>query len=223
MTVQRNSKANANPVGQIAGTPKVLPVSDLVPNTWNYNVQGTTVFRKLVNAIKRHGFTKPVIVRALPDETKKRQIVDGEHRWRAAIALGMTRVPVVDLGLISDEHARELTIILNELAGEPNEARLGDLLRDINKSESTAELLDVMPFAEGELDAYLSTINFSFTSLPEEDPLASTRTLPVMVDDDHRLALTFVGPAADEVEAIAEVLGITPAEAILNALRAKSA
>jgi ParB-like chromosome segregation protein Spo0J len=214
---ERNSRSRQQ--AQIAGTSKVMAIDDLIPNGWNYNTQSAAVFRKLVNAIRRHGFTKPVIVYARPDSGTKRIIVDGEHRWRAVKALGMTAVSVVDLGLIPDERAKELTIILNELAGEANEARLADLLREINQAASTNELLEVMPFSETELDAYLSTIKFQFTSLPEEDPLPEEHQQPAPA----KLQLVFAGDNARELKQLAAKLGMKPNEAIMVALRNRKA
>lgn len=204
----------------IAGIQKVLPSVDLKPNPWNYNRQTPAMFKKLIAAIKRHGFTKPIIVCAIEDEGHWR-IIDGEHRWRAATALGMTTVPVVDLGVVSEARAKELTIILNELHGDPNEARLSDLLRDISGVEKVDEMLEVMPFVRSEMDAYLSTIDFGFTNLSEEDPSPETRT--AAPEPKRKLSLTFTGKEARELKDLAKALGMKPGEAVLMGLRHRAA
>jgi ParB family transcriptional regulator, chromosome partitioning protein len=206
----------------IAGTQKVLPASSLKPNPWNYNRQTPVMFKKLIAAIKRHGFTKPIIVCAIEGEEHQRMIVDGEHRWRAATALGMPTVPVVDLGVVSEERAKELTIILNELHGDPNEARLSDLLRDISGVEKVDEMLEVMPFVRSEMDAYLSTIDFGFTNLSEEDPSPETRAAAAPAPE-RKLSLTFTGKEARELRDLATSLGMKPGEAVLMGLRHRAA
>lgn len=50
----------------------------IAPNPYNPNRQSEHDFEMLCRSIKSDGFTKPVIV-----NRASRQIVDGEHRWRA--------------------------------------------------------------------------------------------------------------------------------------------
>ena len=79
---------------------------------------------KLVKAIRRDGFILPILVRPMKDPKKLKQglkweIIDGEHRWSVAEAeLEMSRVPVLNLGEVSDAKAKEITIRANTLKGE---------------------------------------------------------------------------------------------------------
>ncbi len=176
MPSQRNARNFQETTATVVGVQRIVAVGELRPNTWNYNRQREGTFNRLVAVIRRHGFTKPVIVRQTPTGL---EIVDGEHRWRAAKLLGLQQVPIVDLGAIPDRHAKEMTVVLNELGGDADEARLGDLLRDVHVDASLDELVAIMPFTNAELEVYTQTIDFSFASLSRGD----TRTAPEAVPE----------------------------------------
>jgi len=76
------------------------------------------------------------------------EIIDGEHRWKAAKQLGYEKVPCWDLGPVDDETAKQLTIVLNETRGQPDDSRLKNLLDDLLKSRPQERLLDVLPFSK---------------------------------------------------------------------------
>jgi hypothetical protein len=115
----------------------------LRPNPWNPNAMDDFMFQKELESIRKFGFVSPIIVRSVPDGI---EIVDGEHRWNAARQLGLTRVPIWDIGRISDVDAKELTVVLNETRGKADPAKLSALLKDLLTSETTASLLSVLPF-----------------------------------------------------------------------------
>lgn len=163
----RNYVAELGPAAAVQGEPLTVAHTAVRPNRYNYNKQNPATFNKLVESMRTFGFTLPIIVRRLGKG--RWEIIDGEHRWRAAKELAMTEVRIIDLGEVSDERAKQLTIILNELGGSPDQVRLADLLRDINTDVSFDELLKVMPYSEKELDALIGSVDFSFDSLSDED------------------------------------------------------
>lgn len=67
-----------------------VPIDSILPNTYNPNRQSEHEFELLCRSMREDGFTQPIIV-----QSSTRQIVDGEHRWRAANALHFTEIPVV--------------------------------------------------------------------------------------------------------------------------------
>lgn len=223
----------AGPGGlEYQGQHRVVPVGELRPNTWNYNTQGERTFGKLVEAIRRLGFTKPVIARSHPGATPL-EIVDGEHRWRAAKMLGMKAIPVVDLGVVEDARAKQLTVVLNELSGQPDDARLAELLRDVQQEAQldAAALEAYLPFSSGEIDAYLTMVNFSFDKLPTGDVRPQDQRLgetvlagdskPRRFDSKKRLQVVFHGSDARKVEELAAKLGFSSIEdAIMETLTA---
>ena len=59
---------------------------------------------------------------------KKNLIIDGEHRWTVASALGFKKAPMVVLDGIDEAKARELTLKLNHNRGTSDEGKLRDVL-----------------------------------------------------------------------------------------------
>ena len=131
----------------------------LVANPWNPNSMDDFMFRKTVASLDRLDFAAPVVVREKGDYY---EIIDGEHRVKAAVELGMERIPIWNLGDISDAHAKQLTVVLNETKGTADREKLGGLLRDLLSSESTAELLEVLPYAKADFEALLDVPNFDW-------------------------------------------------------------
>ena len=127
---------------------RLLPVGMLVPNDWNPNEMDIEDYEKARESIRQFGFVDPITVRELPDTMF--QIIDGENRWNAAKDEGLNDVPcvVVDVG---DEDAEQLTIVLNELRGRPNPAKLAALVKSLADRRPMADLERVLPFRRQQL------------------------------------------------------------------------
>src|SRR3990167_3334570 len=72
-----------------------VPVESIHPNEYNPNRQSEHDFELLQRSMKDDGFTQPIIVQKNPDGSSSGIIVDGEHRWKAAKAIGYKEIPVV--------------------------------------------------------------------------------------------------------------------------------
>ncbi len=103
-----------------------VPLSQLHPNTYNPNRQNEHEFELLQRSMREDGFTQPVI--AMEDGT----IVDGEHRWRAADALGFTEVPVVYVKY-TPEQMRIATLRHNRARGSEDVELSAAVLRDLRE------------------------------------------------------------------------------------------
>lgn len=119
-----------------------ISVDDLMPNPWNPNVMDDDMLRKEVESIREFGFVDPITVRVF---AAMWQIIDGEHRWKGAKIVGLDRIPCIVLD-VSDEIAEQLTIVLNDLRGKPNEERLAALVRDLSARRSMLDLEKVLPY-----------------------------------------------------------------------------
>lgn len=128
---------------EVFGRALVVPVAALRPNVWNPNRQDEATFRRELASIRRFGFVDPIIVRK---DGAKFEIIDGEHRWKAAQELGFVDIPVFDIGPISEHEARQLTVVLNELRGKPDDKRMAELLRGLLAKSTVDELIEVMPW-----------------------------------------------------------------------------
>lgn len=119
------------------------------PNPWNPNKQTPRVQEATRESIGRFGFIDPVTVRAHPDIEGRWQIIDGEHRWRAAVDLGLKKIAATVLD-VSDSEAKKLTIVLNETRGEADTMDLAMLLAEIKVDDPN--LLEALPYTQEQLD-----------------------------------------------------------------------
>lgn len=127
-----------------AGSLITVPAIRIAPNPWNPNVMDASMKAKERASIEQFGFVDPLTVREVAFD--EYQIIDGEHRWRIGQELGMTEFPCWNLGVVEDDVARQLTVVLNETRGKADERRLAELLQDLLKRRDENQLRAVMPF-----------------------------------------------------------------------------
>lgn len=133
------------------------------PNTWNPNRQSQEMYEREKLSIKMHGFIDPITTRDLGKG--RYQIIDGEHRWRAARDLELPTIPIVSLGKLDDHNAKKLTMLFNELGGDPEPAILAKLMADLAKVDSVEQLATELPFYQAELEALIQTADAATASL----------------------------------------------------------
>ncbi len=160
-------KAGASLKVESFGRGLSVGVDKLRANEWNPNVQDPETFRKELASIRRFGFVQPIIVR--PSDGGMYEIIDGEHRWKAAQELGMTEVPIFDVGRISDHEAMQLTVILNELRGKPEEKKLGEILKNLLASDTLDRLTEVMPFTKEQYGKIAKLPEFDWDKLQKSN------------------------------------------------------
>lgn len=165
---------------KITGMDRTIEVSRLRPSSLNYNRQTDFIQEKLQQSIVTFGFVDPIIVRCGNQdgmfEDGNWEIIGGEHRWKAAAQLGMSKVPCRDLGCVSDVAAQRLMIVLNETKGTPDEDALAGLVRAINETDGM-DALQVLPFDLDRLQELLDAP----TAVP--DLIGETETVPIALDD----------------------------------------
>lgn len=111
----------------------------LVPNPWNTNKVDRDNFERLKKSLQSLGSFKPIIVRELDDGSK--QILGGYHRNEAAKELGFETVPVLSLGTIDDDRAKEISLVDNARFGQDDVELLAKLLDEMD----TTLLENIMP------------------------------------------------------------------------------
>jgi len=131
--------------------PKVLK-----PNPWNPNVVDPINQMKLEASIRKDGIKRPIVIREL--ENGDMEIIGGQHRTLAAIALGLPMVPLINRGKISDAEAKKETLLDNFRYGSDDVFKFSELLQDPDIG-SAAELLATMPIDEEELAGYFSHLS----------------------------------------------------------------
>lgn len=141
-----------------------LPPERLQPNPWNTNFCSPDSEAKLDAAIQRFGFFKPITVREIAGDSY--EILGGEHRWEAAKRLGLTEIPVFNLGPIDDQRAKEISIADNARYGADDTLMLAELMREISEN---AEVQEFLPYTESDLASLFSATTIALDSLDELD------------------------------------------------------
>jgi ParB family chromosome partitioning protein len=162
-----------------------LNPATLQPNPWNSNKVAKNEFAKLKQSLTTYGAFKPIVVRELPDGTL--QIIGGYHRNEAAKDLGWSKVPVVNLGPISDEKAKEIGLIDNTRYGEDDKELLEAILEEIGDMSAILPELDII-----EIDMEDSLLEEVEREVEAKEP-----------DETHKtIKLKFEIDKAEEIEAI---------------------
>lgn len=104
-----------------------VAVDAIKPNSYNPNRQNPHDFELLCKSMREDGFTQPIIVQG-----ESMTIVDGEHRLRAAIALGLKEVPIVKVDM-TPEQMRIATLRHNRARGDEDLELTAQLLRDLQE------------------------------------------------------------------------------------------
>lgn len=113
----------------------------LKKNQWNTNKVSIENEEKLDKSLKEYGLFKPILCRTVNDEL---EIIGGEHRVESAIRNGISEIPIINLGNISDDKAKKMGLIDNGRYGSDDFVELQEL---INSLESPNELLEVLPYS----------------------------------------------------------------------------
>lgn len=165
----------------LEGMEELVLIDKIHPNPWNPNVQTDFMYEKEKASIKKYGFVLPVIVR---NQGKEFQIIDGEHRWQAVHELQqagvqiftspskLTPLPfgyinVKNLGTVTDEDAKQLTILMNELKGEHDVLKKAELLKELSETVPFEDLLEVLPYEPDELKNLIELTEFNMNQFKE--------------------------------------------------------
>jgi hypothetical protein len=130
-------------------------------NPWNPNQMMPSLKKKVANSLKRFGFVGEVLVRQVgPDfppgegqcETSGYQVINGAHRLGQARQLGLEEVEIRDLGVVRDGEAKQLTIIMNGLTGDPDPDLFSKVIVDLMENVSSDAICDVLPYDVSDIE-----------------------------------------------------------------------
>lgn len=115
-----------------------FPIEVIQPNEWNPNVMTDEEYEKLKTSIEltkgRYLADNPIMVRPIDDGLY--EIIDGEHRWSAAVDLGYTSICCNVREGLDEETAMELCVVLNKDRGQINYFKLSKLLTNAYEAYS---------------------------------------------------------------------------------------
>lgn len=126
-----------------------VPIDSIRPNQYNPNRQSEREFELLLISMMEDGFTQPILV-----QRESHQIVDGEHRWRAASELGYKEVPVVFVDM-SPEQMRISTLRHNRARGSEDVEAVTAILRDLEKLGALDKAMESLMLSEREVNHLL--------------------------------------------------------------------
>ena len=130
-------------------TIEYVPIGSIKPNDYNPNRQSEHDFELLCRSMMEDGFTQPIIV-----IKENREIVDGEHRWRAAQSIGHTEIPVVFVDM-TPEQARISTLRHNRARGTEDFNLSAAVLRDLQELGAIDWAQDSLMLTDAELTRML--------------------------------------------------------------------
>lgn len=149
-----------------------VPVEDLHPNPWNPNVMDSRTYDAARESIRDYGFIDPVTVRPHRDFENGWEIIDGEHRVRAAVDEGLETLDLVVLYGLSDAQAKKLTVVLNETRGRADPPLLGRLLAELLEADDgdMVELARALRYDDVELSHLLAIGGIDWDGILRPDP-----------------------------------------------------
>jgi ParB-like chromosome segregation protein Spo0J len=144
---------------------QLLDPTVIQPNPWNTNVVSHENELKIRASLERNGMFKPVLVRELDDGSI--QSIGGWHRVEQAIELGWATVPAINLGRISDERAKEISLADNARYGIDDTLKLSELLGELD----TAAIEAIMPWSAGDIAALTASLSVDVENLDLDEPV----------------------------------------------------
>lgn len=129
-----------------------VPIESIKPNAYNPNRQSDREFELLCRSIEEDGFTQPILVQ---EETK--EIVDGEHRWRACKALGWTEIPVIFTHMTQAQQMIA-TLRHNRARGSEDISMAADVLRSLDNMGAIDYAAESLLLSDVELQVMLEDI-----------------------------------------------------------------
>ena len=161
------------------------PVEDLTP--WDDNPRlNDEAVGKVRDSIKRFGFAAPIVARK-----EDGMVIAGHTRLRAAVELGLEKVPVRWMDL-DPADARMLALADNKL-GEVAEWDDPVLARLLQEMAASGQDLDLIGYDDDDLSALLASMEQpdddewgdAFDGLPDEDRAPFRQMTFTVHDDQH--------------------------------------
>jgi DNA modification methylase len=167
----------------IVGPLERRPLDQLKMYAYNARTHSDSQIDQIAASIREFGFVNPILI------GRDNTIIAGHARLRAARKLGMSEVPVIVLGHLSQAQRRALVIADNQLAlrGGWDEEALHRELAELQQQDFDLELLG---FEEQELQRLLADQNLESLDadlVPPIPPVPTSQAGDLWVLGDHRL------------------------------------
>ena len=121
---------------------------ELKPNNYNPNEMDDKQFNSLCHQIQSKGFRDTIHAATI---NKEKIILNGEHKWKAAIALGIQKVPVIYHENLTEDELKSMTVSLN-MHGTINPLKLAQMIADWKKKKiKEDQIRNLMGYTEGDI------------------------------------------------------------------------
>ena len=149
----------------------VLPVNAIQPDPDNPNRQDLPVFNALVEGIRGYGFLEPVLVAPLDEEDGTYVLISGEHRWRAAQAAGIDKIPAVVVSGWEEDDRKVHLVRMNALRGKLDPERFTQLWNKLKQRYSEEELRRKLGYGgrEAELRRLIKEVRETLPKAQQDD------------------------------------------------------
>jgi len=191
---------------EINGKLITVSIDQVEPNDYNFNVMSPALFAKEKESIKRFGVVKAPLV--WEPMTGHYVIIDGEHRYTVLKDAGETEITVRSLGKIQPKEAKQLTILLNEIRGEPDYAKLTELFGSLDKI-TVEDISKILPYSTEEVTAMVDSAGFDWGEYDfSKEPSEETKmTGPEYIEVICRVPDEDAGPIKEKAETLCEKHG----------------
>jgi len=143
----------------------------LIKADWNYKTGDDEMLQKLRENIRTNGQIENIIIRELPDG--RYEVVNGNHRYDVLVELGLATCHAYNLGVISDNQAKKVSIETNETRFATDNVKLAEIIDQLLGEYSAEELAVTMPFSEEELDHMQKSLTFDWSQFDDTDGSAT--------------------------------------------------
>ena len=127
-----------------------IELSKLVGAPWNYKKDFEYLEEKLINNIKKNGIIENIIVREI--EGDKFEVVNGNHRLKACVKIGLKKIMCCNLGNIKLRVAKRIAIETNETKFPNDKSKLGDILSDLLDGFGLDDIVATTPWSRDEIE-----------------------------------------------------------------------
>lgn len=129
---------------------KKVSIDEVSPNTWNPKADTSPKYDKIKQSLEVNGYAQPIMVR---EKDGGYEIIDGYHRYKAALELGYSEIYVYDEGVVSDEDAKAMTIFMQTQVPF-DKIMLAPLALELKSMDIE------LPFTDREIQGFEKIVNF---------------------------------------------------------------
>lgn len=155
---------------------KDLTIEKIHSNPWNPNEMSEERFNQLKKDMKEKGYLQFILARESPKENGMYEIVDGEHRWKAAKEVGVDSLKTIVAEIPDDNEARKTTLNMNDIKGTDNPVALAEVLDSLTEEESAEELEQDLVMSRQEIEQHEMLLD-----LPDEQDIEE---IDEQIDDE---------------------------------------